>query len=106
MVKANAVANAFILLSIGTITHVMNEWKELAKYIHRIVRLGFCLTDLVYGGIIVQNSSEYSLVMEFKAKKNNDPILLNWKKFLTIRKGRFSPKSLEIEFHVSSYFMI
>ncbi|WMV41129.1 hypothetical protein MTR67_034514 [Solanum verrucosum] len=62
--KANVVVYALSRLSMGSIEHVEEERKELAKDFHRLAHLGVGLTDMLDGGVIVQNRSESSLVAE------------------------------------------
>ncbi|KAH0685662.1 hypothetical protein KY284_016215 [Solanum tuberosum] len=62
--NANVVADALSRLSMGSVAHVEEENKELAKDVHRLARLGVCLTDTSDCGVIVQNGSESSLVAE------------------------------------------
>ncbi|WMV42082.1 hypothetical protein MTR67_035467 [Solanum verrucosum] len=62
--KANVEVDALNKLSIGSVAHVKEERKELAKYVHRLARLGVCLTDTSNSGVIVQNGSESSLIAE------------------------------------------
>ncbi|KAH0704841.1 hypothetical protein KY285_019119 [Solanum tuberosum] len=64
--NANVVADALSRLSMGSVAHVEEENKELAKDVHRLARLGVCLTDTSDCGVIVQNGSESSLVAELK----------------------------------------
>ncbi|WMV46473.1 hypothetical protein MTR67_039858 [Solanum verrucosum] len=61
------------------VAHVKEGKKELLKDVHRVARLGVCLTDTSYGGVIVHNGSESSLVAEVKEKQDSDPILLHLK---------------------------
>ncbi|WMV42086.1 hypothetical protein MTR67_035471 [Solanum verrucosum] len=62
--KANVEVDALNKLSMGSVAHVKEERKELAKYVHRLARLGVCLTDTSNSGVIVQNGSESSLIAE------------------------------------------
>ncbi|WMV33015.1 hypothetical protein MTR67_026400 [Solanum verrucosum] len=55
--KANVVDDALSILSMGSVACVEEERKELAKDVHRLARLGIGLTDMPYGGVIVQNRS-------------------------------------------------
>ncbi|KAH0722926.1 hypothetical protein KY289_005970 [Solanum tuberosum] len=73
------VVDALSKLSMGSVTHVEEGKKELAITVHRLARLRVCLTDTSYGGVIVQNGSESSLVAEVKEKQDSDPILLQLK---------------------------
>ena len=51
-------------------------------------------------GVIVQNGAETSLVVEFKEKKESDPILLELKGKSIIRAWRFSPKGEIVYFAI------
>ncbi|WMV30433.1 hypothetical protein MTR67_023818 [Solanum verrucosum] len=51
--KANVVANALSRLSIGTVTRVEEEIKELTKDVHRLARLGVHLMSISDGGVTV-----------------------------------------------------
>ena len=62
------VVDALIRLSIGSITHVEEEKRELSKDIHRISIMGVKLMDSIEGGIVVTNGAESSLVSEVKEK--------------------------------------
>ncbi|KAH0643592.1 hypothetical protein KY290_035070 [Solanum tuberosum] len=66
--KANVVDDALTKLSMGSLTHVEEEKKELAKDVDQLARLGVCLADTSDGGRIVQNGSESLLVAEVKEK--------------------------------------
>ena len=45
------------------------------KDVHRLARLRVHLMSISDIGVTVQNRAESSLVLEFKEKKNSDPIL-------------------------------
>ncbi|WMV08492.1 hypothetical protein MTR67_001877 [Solanum verrucosum] len=60
----------------GSVAHVEEERKELAKDVHRLICLGACLMNISDYGVTVQNGSKSSLVVEVKEKQENDPILL------------------------------
>ncbi|KAH0748340.1 hypothetical protein KY290_027572 [Solanum tuberosum] len=77
--KENVVADAFSRLSMSSVAHVEEERRELAKDVHRLARLGFCLMSISDGGVTVQNGAESSLVVEVKEKQDSDPILLELK---------------------------
>ena len=66
--NVNMVVDALIRLSIGSITHVEEEKRELSKDIHRISIMGVKLMDSIEGGIVVTNGAESSLVSEVKEK--------------------------------------
>ncbi|WMV41905.1 hypothetical protein MTR67_035290 [Solanum verrucosum] len=55
--KDNVVADALNRLFIGSVAHVVEEKKELAKHVHRLARLGVGLMDMSDGVVIVQNRS-------------------------------------------------
>ena len=77
--KANVVADAISRLSIGSVTHVEVERKELLKGVHMITHLGVCLTSISDSGVTVQSGAESSLVLQVKEKQESDPILLELK---------------------------
>ncbi|KAH0784113.1 hypothetical protein KY290_003711 [Solanum tuberosum] len=77
--KANVIADALSRLSMGSITHVEEGKRELAKDLHRLARLGVRLSDSAEGGIAVTSRAESSLVSEVKEKQDRDPILLELK---------------------------
>ncbi|KAH0689091.1 hypothetical protein KY289_016449 [Solanum tuberosum] len=59
--KSNAVVDTLSKLSMGSVAHVEEERKELAKDVHQLARLRVCLMDTSDSGVIVQNGSESSL---------------------------------------------
>ncbi|KAH0647574.1 hypothetical protein KY285_032822 [Solanum tuberosum] len=69
--KANVVADALSRLFMGSIAHVEEERKELAKDVHRLALLGICLMSISDGGVTVQNGSESSLVAEILVEAHN-----------------------------------
>ncbi|WMV24218.1 hypothetical protein MTR67_017603 [Solanum verrucosum] len=77
--NANIVADALSRLSMGSVAHVEEVRKELAKDVHRLARFRVFLMDISDDGMIVQNGSKYSLVAEVKEKQDSDPILLQLK---------------------------
>ena len=60
------VANALGRLYMGSISHVEEEKRELAKDVHRLACLGVRLMNSTEGGIVVMNGAESSLVSEVK----------------------------------------
>ncbi|WMV33197.1 hypothetical protein MTR67_026582, partial [Solanum verrucosum] len=66
-------------LSMGSTSHVEEEKKELAKYVHRLARYGVRYMDSNEGGAVVINGVESSLPSEVKEKQYQDPILLELK---------------------------
>ena len=77
--NANVVVDALSKLSMGNISRVEEEKKELAKDVHRLACLGVRLIDFTEGDIMVINGAESSLVSEVKQKQDQDPILLDLK---------------------------
>ncbi|WMV25446.1 hypothetical protein MTR67_018831 [Solanum verrucosum] len=69
--------DALSRLSMGSVAHVEEERKELAKDVHWLARRGVRLMSISYGGVTVQNGPESLLVAEVS--------------FIS-RKLRFSPK--------------
>ncbi|WMV26391.1 hypothetical protein MTR67_019776 [Solanum verrucosum] len=63
----------------GGVAHIEEKGNEVEKDVHRLALLGVSLTSTLDGGVIVQNRSESSLVVEVKEKQDNDPILLELK---------------------------
>ena len=74
--KENVVEDALSRLSMGSVAHVEEKRKKLAKDVHKLAHLGVCLMSISDSGVIVQNGAESSLVVEVKEKKESDPILL------------------------------
>ncbi|WMV30084.1 hypothetical protein MTR67_023469 [Solanum verrucosum] len=58
--KANVVADALRKLSKGSVAHVEEEKNELEKDVHRLARLGVCLTDTSKGAIHQQKGEVFS----------------------------------------------
>ncbi|WMV30763.1 hypothetical protein MTR67_024150 [Solanum verrucosum] len=63
----------------GSVSHVEEERRELAKDVHRLARLGVRLMSISDSGVTVQNGAESSLVVEVKEMQDSDPILLELK---------------------------
>ena len=73
--KENVVADALSRLSMGSVTHVEEERKEIVKDVHRLARLGVRLMSISDSRVTVQNGAESSLEVEVKENKDSDPIL-------------------------------
>ena len=84
--KANVVAYALYRLSMGSVAYVKEERKELVKDIHRLARLGVLPMSISNSGVTVQNGAKSSLVVEVKEKQECDPILLELKGAVNIKK--------------------
>ena len=77
--KANVVADALSRVSMGSFLHIGEGQKELARDVHPLDRLGVRLLDSAEGSMLVQSSSESSLVSEVKEKENLDTSLVRLK---------------------------
>ncbi|WMV18455.1 hypothetical protein MTR67_011840, partial [Solanum verrucosum] len=77
--KANVVEDDLSRLSMGSVAHIEEERKELARDVHRLARLGVRCMSISDGGVIVQNGAKSSLVAEVKEKQDSDPILFQLK---------------------------
>ena len=64
--KANVVADALSRLSMGSVAHVEEERKELAKDVHRLARLEVRRISISNNGVPVQNGEESFLVVDLK----------------------------------------
>ena len=62
----------------GRVSHVDDEKKYLVKEVHQLVRLGVRLVDTPSGGVSVHSSFESSFVVDVKAKKHLDPVLMDF----------------------------
>ncbi|WMV08732.1 hypothetical protein MTR67_002117 [Solanum verrucosum] len=76
---ANLVAASLSRLSMGSVSHIDDDKKELVRDVHRLARLGVQLVDSTKGGVMVHNGSKSSLVSDVKAKKCLDPTLVELK---------------------------
>ena len=77
--KANVVVDALSRVSMGSVSHVVEGKKELARDVHRLARLGVRLFDFDEGSIGVQSSSGSSLVLKVKEKQYLDVSLVRLK---------------------------
>ena len=77
--KANVMADALSRVSMGSVSHVVEGKKELARDVHRLARLGVRLFDSAEGCIGVQSSFESSLVSKVKEKQYLDASLVRLK---------------------------
>ena len=70
------VADALSRVSMGSVSHVEEEKRELAHDVHRLARLGVRLEDSPKGAVMVRHNSESSVVVDVKSKQHLDPILM------------------------------
>ena len=80
--KANMVADTLSCMSMGCVSHVEEDKKELVKDVHRLDRLGVRLEDSPIGGFMVHHNSDSSLVVEVKYKQHLDPLLMDLKELI------------------------
>ena len=74
--KANVVANGLSRVSMGSVAHIDEGKKELVKVVHSLARFGVKLLGSMDGGMLVQNGSESSLIVDVKSKQDLDPTLV------------------------------
>ncbi|XP_070014108.1 uncharacterized protein [Nicotiana sylvestris] len=74
--KANVVANALSRRSMGSLTHVEAEKRQLTREIHQSACLGVRLVDSGNGGVVLQNTAKSSLIAEVKERQYEDPELV------------------------------
>ena len=73
------VPDALSWLSMGSVSHIKSDKKELVRNVHRLARLCICLVDSNEGGVTVHNDSESTFVSCVKVKQGLDPILVERK---------------------------
>ena len=78
--KANVVADAFIHMTMGSVSYVDERKKDLVKGVHILTRFGVRLADSPKGGFMVHHISESSSVVEVKSKQHIDTLLMELKK--------------------------
>ena len=74
--KANVFVDALSHMTMGSVSHVEEENKELLKDVHRLARLGVMLEDSPIGYFMVHHNSKSSLVVQVKSKQHLDPLLM------------------------------
>ncbi|KAH0655692.1 hypothetical protein KY285_030574 [Solanum tuberosum] len=104
--KANVVDDALSRLSMGSITHVEEEKKELAKDVHRLARIGVGLTYMSDCGVIVNNRYESLLLVNVKEKQDSDPILLQLKGAIHQQKVEVFSQGGDGVFHYQGHLCI
>lgn len=83
--KANMVAGALSRLSMSSVAHVDEEKKQLVFDIYRFAKVGVQLADSTKDGVMVHDVSESSYVMDVKAKKGFDPIMIELKEVVLMK---------------------
>ena len=77
--KVNAVVDALSRMTMGSVSHIDEIKKDLAREVHRLARLGVRLEGSPNGGAIVHHNSESSLMVEVKSKQHLDKSLMELK---------------------------
>ena len=77
--KANVVTYSLSRMTMGSVSHLDEAKKELAREVHRLARLGVRLESPPDGGAIVHRNSESSLVVDVMSKKHLDLSLMELK---------------------------
>ena len=77
--RAYLVVDALSQVSMGSVTPMVYDNKELVKEVHRLVRLCVILGYSSTCGFIVHDKSYSSLVVDVKSKKHLDPLLMELK---------------------------
>ena len=63
-------------MTMGSVSHVEKDQKELVKDVHRLARLGVQLENSSNSGFMVHHNSDSLLVVKVKSKKHLDPLLM------------------------------
>ena len=66
--KANVVVDALSHMTMGRVSRVEEEKKDLLKDVHKLARLEVRLEDSPNSGFIVHHNCESALVVEVKSK--------------------------------------
>ena len=77
--KANVVAHSLSRMTMGSVYHLDEANKDLAREVHTLARLGMRLESSPDGGAIVYHNSESSLQVEVKFKQHLDFALMELK---------------------------
>ena len=75
-IKDNVVVDALSHMTMGSVSHVEEDKKSLAKHFHRLARLGVRWKDSPNGGFMFHRNSKSSLVVEVKFDQHLDPSLM------------------------------
>ena len=79
------------MISMDSVTQVVDDQKELVKKVHRLAPLGVRLEESPRDGFTIHHYSELSLLVEKKYKQHLDPLLMEWKEsFLNKYNDSFS----------------
>ena len=77
--KANVVVDALSCMTMGSVSHIEEDKKDLEKDVHSLARLGLKLDDSPSGGFMVHHNTKTSLVVEVKSKQHLEKLLIELK---------------------------
>ena len=77
--KDNLVADALSRMTMGSVSHIEKDKKDLVRDVHRLARLDMRLEDSPNSGFMVHHNSESSLVVEMKSKQHLDKTFMKLK---------------------------
>ena len=77
--KANVVEDSLSRMTMGSVSHLIEAKKDLARDVDKLARLGVRLESSPDGGVIVHRNSMSSLVVEVKSKQHHDLDLMELK---------------------------
>ena len=80
--KVNVVADSLSRMNMGSASHIDEAKKDLAKEVHRFLRLGVRLQGSPNGGAIVYHNSVSSLAVEVKSIQHLDLAIMKLKEFV------------------------
>ena len=77
--KENVVADALSRRSMGSLSEVRPEKREMACELQQLASLGVRVVDSGSGGATIQNSAVSSLVAEVEERQYEDPMLMQYR---------------------------
>ena len=77
--KANVVTYSLSRMTMGSVSHLDEDKKDLAREVHRLARLGVRFESSPDGGAIVHHNSKSSLVVKVKCKQHHVLALMEFK---------------------------
>ena len=80
--NANIFADALSRMTMGSVSHIDEAKKDLAREVHRLSRLGVRFECSPDGGAKVHHNSGSSLVVEVKSKQHLDLASMELKKLV------------------------
>ena len=74
--KANVVADSLRRMTMGSVSHIDEDKKDLEMEVHKLSRLGVRLESSLNRGAIVHHNTDSSLLVEVKSKQYLDQPLM------------------------------